>query len=49
LVLITQNVIAQLVTGPWTVWNEMAFKIYYILLMAISGTIIYHVYHTRAV
>jgi hypothetical protein len=42
LVLIIQNIIAQLVTGPWTVWNEMAFKIYYLLLMALSATIIYH-------
>ena len=48
LVLITQNAIAQFVTGPWTVWNEMAFKIYYILLMAISGTMIYHFYHARS-
>src|SRR5205814_4952883 len=31
LVLLTQNIIAQLVTGPYTVWNEMAFKIYYVL------------------
>jgi hypothetical protein len=42
LVLITQNIIAQLVTGPYTVWNEMAFKIYYLLLLALSSTIIYH-------
>jgi hypothetical protein len=42
LVLIIQNLIAQLVTGPYTVWNEAAFKIYYFLLLAISGLIIYH-------
>jgi len=28
IVLITQNLIAQLVTGPPTVWNEMVFSIY---------------------
>jgi len=44
LVLITQNVIAQLVTGPYWVWNEMAFKIYYVLLLVISGVIVHH-YH----
>jgi len=42
LVLITQNVIAQSVTGPYTVWNEMAFKIYYLLLLLISGVIVQH-------
>jgi hypothetical protein len=42
LVLITQNVIAQLVTGPPTAWNEMAFSIYYILLFLISAVIILH-------
>jgi hypothetical protein len=42
LVLITQNVIAQLVTGPYTVWNEMAFKIYYVLLLVVSALIVYH-------
>jgi hypothetical protein len=47
LVLITQNVIAQLVTGPYTVWNEMGFKIYYVLLMVISGVILHHYYHLK--
>jgi hypothetical protein len=47
MVLITQNAIAQLVTGPYSVWNEMAFKIYYILLLAISGTIVYHFFRIR--
>jgi hypothetical protein len=42
LVLITQNVIAQLVTGPYTVWNEMAFKIYYLLLFVLSGVLVHH-------
>ena len=47
LVLITQNVIAQLVTGPYTVWNEMAFKIYYGLLWVISATVLYHFWRIR--
>jgi hypothetical protein len=49
LVLITQNVIAQLVTGPGTVWNEMAFKIYYALLLIISGIIVHHFRELRRV
>ncbi len=44
LVLIVQNVIAQLVTGPLTQWNEMAFSIYYALLFLLSATIVFH-YH----
>ena len=42
LVLITQNVIAQLVTGPLTSWNEVAFSIYYAGLFALTGVIVYH-------
>lgn len=42
LVLITQNVMAQLVTGPYSVWNETAFKIYYVLLLLLAGTIAHH-------
>ena len=48
LVLITQNLIAQMVTGPHTVWNEMAFKIYYVLLLVISGTVVHYFRRTRA-
>jgi hypothetical protein len=44
IVLLTQNVIAQLVTGPPTEWNEVAFNIYYLLLFAVSAVIVYH-YH----
>jgi hypothetical protein len=44
LVLITQNILAQLVTGPWSSWNEVVFSLYYILLLAISAVIIHH-YH----
>jgi hypothetical protein len=46
-VLLTQNLLAQLVTGPYRVWNETAFKIYYLLLLVISGTILHHFEHTR--
>jgi hypothetical protein len=42
-----QNVIAQLVTGPATVWNEMAFKIYYALLMMLSAVILHFFYVSR--
>jgi hypothetical protein len=44
LMLITQNVIAQLVTGPWTNWNEAAFSIYYGLLFLLTAVILFH-YH----
>ncbi len=42
LVLIVQNVIAQLVTGPWSQWNEVAFSIYYLLLFFITAVIAVH-------
>ncbi|MBI4559099.1 MAG: hypothetical protein HY706_16060 [Candidatus Hydrogenedentes bacterium] len=42
LVLIVQNVIAQLVTGPPTNWSEVAFNIYYVLLFLISAVIVQH-------
>ncbi len=42
-VLLVQNVLAQLVTGPWTSWNEVVFSLYYLLLFAISGVIVHHV------
>jgi hypothetical protein len=42
LVLIVQNVIAQLITGPHSSWPETAFSIYYLLLFFISAVIIYH-------
>ena len=42
LVLIVQNAIAQLITGPPTNWYEMAFSIYYALLFVITATIILH-------
>ncbi|MCC6695454.1 MAG: hypothetical protein IT365_07480 [Candidatus Hydrogenedentes bacterium] len=42
LVLITQNILAQLVTGPLTNWGEVVFSIYYVLLFALSAVIIHH-------
>ena len=44
LVLIVQNILGQLVSSPYTQWNEMAFKIYYLLLFLISAVIV-HYYH----
>jgi hypothetical protein len=42
LVLIVQNVLGQLVTGPLTSWNEVAFSIYYGLLFAITAVVVLH-------
>jgi hypothetical protein len=42
LVLVVQHVIGQLVTGPPTDWNEVAFSLYYLLLFLLSGTIVFH-------
>ncbi|MEX2288654.1 MAG: hypothetical protein WD648_16280 [Planctomycetaceae bacterium] len=42
LVMIVQNVLAQLVTGPPTAWNEVAFNIYYGLLFAVTAAIVIH-------
>jgi len=47
LVLITQNFIAQLITGPLRLWNEAAFSIYYLLLFVLSAVIIYHFYKVK--
>jgi len=41
-VIIIQNFIAQLITGPWSNWVEVSFAIYYILLFCISFVILYH-------
>lgn len=46
LVLIVQNVLAQLITGPPSNWNEVVFNIYYLLLFFITWVIIHH-YHFR--
>jgi len=42
LVLLVQNTLAQLVTGPLTSWNEVVFNIYYVLLFIISAVIVCH-------
>ena len=42
LVLTTQNLIAQLVTGPHTDWNNMVFSFYYVLLFILSAVILHH-------
>jgi len=42
LVLIVQNILAHLVTGPFSHWNETVFNIYYLLLFALSGLIVFH-------
>jgi len=42
IVLIVQNAIAQLVTGPWSQWNEVAFALYYLLLFIITALVVHH-------
>jgi hypothetical protein len=42
LVLIVQNAIAQLITGPLTQWTEAAFSIYYVLLFFPTAVIVFH-------
>ena len=42
LMLITQNILAQLITGPHTNWSEVAFAIYSVLLFFISFVIFIH-------
>ena len=47
IVLITHNVIAQLVTGPPWHWAEMAFNIYYALLFVITALVVFHIRSTK--
>jgi hypothetical protein len=42
LVLIVQNAIAQMITGPLDQWNEVAFSIYYAILFALTAVIVIH-------
>jgi hypothetical protein len=42
LVLLVQNAIAQLITGPHSSWNETAFSLYYLLLFFLSAVILHH-------
>ncbi|HEY3855861.1 MAG TPA: hypothetical protein VGO67_15840 [Verrucomicrobiae bacterium] len=48
LVLIIQNTIAQLVTGPWSSWNEVSFSLYYVLLFLISAVIVHHLHCSKS-
>jgi len=48
LVLIVQNVIALLITGPLTDRNELAFAIYYIVLFAVTAIITVHFQSLKA-
>jgi len=43
-VLLIQNFIAQIITGPWSNWIEFSFSLYYLFLFLISVAIVYH-YH----
>lgn len=47
LVLIIQNFIAQLITGPHRDWSEFSFAVYYFLLFVISGAIVYHYQYVK--
>ena len=47
LVLIVQNIFAQLVTGPGSSWTEFAFDAYYVMLFIISGLIVAHIHALR--
>jgi hypothetical protein len=42
LVLVVQNIIAQIVTGPWGERRELHFNIYYAMLFLLSGAIVLH-------
>ena len=42
LVMISQNVIAQLITNGLASWNEMAYNIYYVLLFLMTVPIVYY-------
>ena len=42
LVIIVQNVIAVMVTGPFTSWRQVLYLIFYFLLFVISALIIWH-------
>jgi hypothetical protein len=44
LVVLVQNVLAQMITGPLNDWKEVVFNLYYVLLFLITAVILYH-YH----
>jgi hypothetical protein len=45
IVLVTQNLIAQLVTGPHANWNETVFSLYYVLMFLLSAVILVHFHY----
>jgi hypothetical protein len=47
LVLIVQNVIAQMITGPLSNPRELQFDIYYLILFLISASIVLHFHFAR--
>lgn len=49
LVVVVQNILAQLVTGPLTNWGEMVFNLYYLLLFFISAVVLYHYHYIKKV
>ncbi len=42
--ILVQNVLAQMITGPWSNWYEVVFNLYYLVLFFMTAVIIYH-YH----
>jgi hypothetical protein len=42
LVLIVQNILGQMVTGPPIHWNEVVFNIYYLILFILSAVVLHH-------
>jgi hypothetical protein len=44
LVVLVQNILAQMITGPLSDWKEVVFNLYYVLLFILTAVIIYH-YH----
>lgn len=48
LVLLFENAIAQLVTGPLTLWKQVSFNIYYLLLFTITAMIVFHIHGMRS-
>jgi hypothetical protein len=47
LVLLVQNIIAQIITGPWGEPRELHFNIYYAILFLVSGAIVFHFHNSQ--
>jgi hypothetical protein len=47
LVLVVQNIIAQMITGPLSEIRELHFNIYYLILLAISASILFYFHRRR--